>query len=228
MINKKIKPQTSEISIEKARIIAHLMFDGTLFESKYHYTFRYINSSKELINQFIQDANTTYGLTPPSSFEKIQGKNIDTFKVTFLAKEAYLDLLKYSPSYSTSKYKTSIPLEIMTGNKQIKIEFLRAFWEDEGSISSLGRIMGDLNSKKIINQIIQIHNELGLNFKLVEYYKNDTPTYKIYLPKSKENLSLFYNLGLFDKSIITHGRNLGRRKIDVLKEQIEKLKNRQI
>lgn len=221
-ITKKIKQQNT-ISVQKVRIISHLLFDRTIFKTGYHKIVRYINSSKELIGQFIKDVEEVYGLNL-SSFEIIQGVNLPTYKVSFSSKEFYNDLLKYSLSYSTSKEETTIPKEILGGNKEVKIEFLRAFWQDEGSISSIGRISGDLKSKKVINQIIDLHKEFGLNLKLIKYLNKNGFIYKVYLLKSKENLERFCNLRLFDKSIITHSKNLGKRKFDVLLENIAKLK----
>ena len=223
-ITKNIKPQQIKISPQKTRIIAHLMFDGTIFKLKYHRVMRYINSSRELINQFTQDVYEIYGLMP-SAFEELEGKTSPVFKVTFYSKEMYEDLLKYSSSYSTSKTETSIPELILKGNRDVKIEFLRAFWEDEGSISAVGRIMADLKSERVIKQIIVLQEERGLSFKLILYHKDNKELYKIYLPKSLENLEKFQDLNLFGNSIITHGVNSKRRKEDVLKEHIEKLKN---
>ena len=42
--------------------------------------------------------------------------------------------------------------------------------------------------------------------------------YKIYLPKNEESLKIFYRLGLFEKSIVTHGKNIGRKKKEVLQD----------
>jgi hypothetical protein len=46
--------------------------------------------------------------------------------------------------------------------------------------------------------------------------------HKIYLLKTNDNLKKFYDLDLFDKSIVTHGRNIGRLKKEVLNEVINK------
>jgi len=218
-ITKNIKPQQLKISPQKTRIIAHLMFDGTIFKLKYHRVMRYINSSRELISQFIQDVLEVYGLKP-SAFEVLEGKTDKVFKVTFYSKEIYEDLLRYSNSYSTSKEETSIPELIFKESRDIKLEFLRAFWEDEGSISAVGRIMADLKSERVIKQIMKLHEEFSLSFKLISYKKDDQCFYKIYLSKSQENLEKFYDLNLFGKSVITHGINAKRRKVEVLKEHI--------
>ncbi len=222
-ILKQIKFQDKTLSLPKVRIIGHLLFDGTVYEVDYHYIARYINSSKELINQFILDMKAIYGIAP-TSLEVFKGKNkINYYKVTFSCKAFYEDLRSYFESYSTSNQNIKIPASIMNASNSIKLEFLRTFFEDEGSISSNYRIMGDLKSKVILQQIISMLKEFGLAFRFCRYKQYTGYMYKIYLLKTKENLIRFYNLRLFNKAITTHGRNIGKRKLDVLKEALSKI-----
>jgi len=221
-ILKQIKPQNKTLSLSKVRIIGHLLFDGTVYKKDYHYIARYINSSKELINQFVLDMKKVYGINP-TSLEVFKGKNnLNHHKVSFSCRVLYEDLMIYFESYSTSNQNIRIPNSIMNAEKNIKLEFLRTFFEDEGSISSNYRIMGDSKSEVIIRQIINMLKEFELLFRLCRYKQYTGYMYKIYLPKTKENLTKFYRLKLFDKAIITHGVNSGRKKLDVLKEFIEK------
>jgi len=135
------------------------------------------------------------------------------------------DLLRYSNTYATGKVN-SVPKEIIT-KKEFKLELLRAFFEDEGSISFNGRIMADLKDGHILEQLRKILEEFELGFRMCSYKVYTGTMYKIYLPKNLENLQKFYNLKLFDKSIITHGKNACRKKADVLIEILEKLKKAQ-
>ncbi len=222
-ILKQIKPQYKTLSLSKIRIIGHLLFDGTVYKMGYHRIIRYINSSKGLINQFISDMKKVYGIDP-SALEIFKGKNnLNHYKVTFSCKALYEDLTGYFQSYSTSNQNIQIPSRIVNANKSIKLEFLRTFFEDEGSISSNYRIMGDLKSKIIIQQIISMLKEFRLTFKFCRYKQYTGYMYKIYLPKTEENLKRFYKLKLFDKAIITHGNNIGKKKANVLKEAISKI-----
>lgn len=223
-IVKQIKTQKYILEPAKARIIGHILFDGMLYHNKYHYLAKYVNSSKKLIDQFIKDVREVYGLKT-AYIETLNGEFMITYKVYFKSKQLYLDLKKYFESYSTTNKSIAIPAKILNAEKRVKIEFLRAFFEDEGSISANGRIMGDLKSEKIINRILRMLREFGLFFKICEYKSYTGIFYKIYLSKTKENLVLFDKLNLFGKSIITHGKNKGKFKVQVLKEQIEKLKN---
>lgn len=221
-ITKRIKNQLSYLTLIKVRIIAHLLFDGTLYKSGYHYFIRYINASKDLIDQFASDIKETYGVLPTSLEISKNKKGFSCYKITFKSKLIFEDLQKYFTSYSTSNESIFIPKKIIKADKKIKLEFLKAFFEDEGSISFKGRIMGDLKSEKIIKQIVELLKEFGLEFRLCRYDQYTGYMYKIYLPKKQENLKKFYNLGLFEKAIVTHGHNLGRKKLDVLKEHLIK------
>ena len=221
-IVKQVKNQKGNLSIQKIRIIGHTLFDGTIYSKDYHSVVKYINSSRELVDQFIKDIKQVYGLNP-TSLEVSKGKNnLNHYRVSFKSKLIYNDLMKYFPSYSTSNQKISIPKEIMTANEKIKLEFLRTFFEDEGSIGHTGRIMGDLKSKLIIKQITKLLDQFKLPFGVSRYKEYTGYMYKIYLLKSRDNLEKFYNLKLFDKAKITHGKNMGRKKLDVLKECIKR------
>lgn len=223
-ITKKIKNQLSYLTSTKVRIIGHLLFDGTLFESEYHYVIRYINASKDLIDQFALDIKKIYGILP-SSLEIFRSKNnFNYYKITFNSKLVFEDLKKYFVSYSTANDKIVIPKEIMNAKEEIKLEFLKSFFEDEGSISFGGRIMGDLKSEKIIKQIVKLLKEFGLEFRLCKYNQYTGYMWKIYLPKNKQNLEQFYKLGLFEKSVIVHGYNLGKKKLNILREYLMKMK----
>ena len=213
-----IKLQKPFLTPEKVRVIGHSLFDGMLYNNKYHYLVKYINSSRQLIDQFVKDVDKVYGLKR-YYLETIPGKNMITYKVYFKSKLFYEDLKRYFKSYSTTKSFIKIPLEIINSNKEVQIEFIRSFFEDEGSISSNGRIMGDLKNLNIIRQILSMLNKFGLHFKLCSYRDYTGITYKIYLLKTLENLKLFYKLRLFDKSIITNGINMHKKKIEILKEQ---------
>ncbi|MDO8564318.1 MAG: hypothetical protein Q7R87_04895 [Nanoarchaeota archaeon] len=219
-----IKPQSLGLSIEKARIISHIFFDGTIFKSNYHSIVRYINSSKELINQFIDDVKKVYGLNNPI-IETFSQCKVPYYKVAFSSKKMYEDLLKYIPLNINKKDLLPIPSEILNGDRDIKLVFLSSFFTDEGSISKDGRITGDLKNEKMIRQIILILEEFGLPFRICKYEEKNGPIFKIYLPKKIEYLEIFQHLKLFDKSIITHGKNINKKKQDILKLTLERLKN---
>lgn len=200
----------------KVRIIGNLVFDGAVYTNCSHYSIMYVNNSKGLIEQFIRDMQDTYNVKPSS--HEITG---NYQRIKYYSKLIYKDLLKYSKSYSTSDKKCTIPQEIMKGKRMFKIQVLRSFWENEGSISAKGMLSADLKSLKVIMQLSQLHNELGLNHKICQYW-DISPTYKLYLPKTQETYRKFLELGLFSKANVVRGYNTGRKKIEVLKEHYKK------
>ncbi len=215
-IPKQIKLQEQALNHSKARVLAHLFFDGTVFRTgKYHFFIRYINSSKELVDQFLEDMKRVYGVAH-SSFEIVTCK-IKCYKISYKSRIVYEDLMLYAPTYSTSNDSAALPQQILNASRGIKIEFLRAFWEDEGSISKNRRLMADCKNKTVIMQLAELHKELGFTYGICRYREPTGWMYKLYLLKKKENLERFYRYKLFDKSIVTHGSFIGKRKIEVLK-----------
>ena len=207
------------LSETKVRVMSNLLFDGAVYISNgYHYSIMYVNSSDNLINQFIDDMREIYNV-------EHSGLEIATTykRVKYNSKIIYQDLKKYFKSYSTSSEDCIIPNEIMNGPKSFKITMLRAFWENEGSVSKEGRLAADLKSLKVIHQLSQLHNEFGLKHNIASY-SHHGQMYKLYLSKTKENYQIFMDLGLFSKAMITKGFNKGKKKVEVLKIAINKLK----
>ena len=129
---------------------------------------------------------------------------------------AYSDLLRYTKSYSTSNMVTRIPKVIINGSKQIKLEFLRTFWDDEGSISGDGTLSGSSNSYTVIKLLAEIHNEFRFKNSIYKVKSQDKWIYVLRLRKNKKNLRTFYKNRLFTDSIVTQGYNYLQKKFDVL------------
>lgn len=200
------------LSEAKVRIISNLLFDGAVYISNgYHYSIMYVNSSDELISQFVDDMKQVYGVNP---FLEVQP---NYKRVNYNSKVIYNDLMKYFKSYSTSSDLCFIPNEIMKGPKAFKIIILRAFWENEGSISKSGQLAADLKSLKVINQLSKLHNEFGLKHNITRYTEPTGFMYKLFLSKTNENYQRFTDLKLFSKAMITKGFNKGKKKAKVLK-----------
>lgn len=203
----------NSLNESKVRIISNLLFDGAVYKDKeYHYSIMYINNSKKLIDQFITDMQEIYN-TNPSSLE-----NSDNYqRVKYFSKRIYEDLTRYMESFSTSNKNCIIPSKIIGYNKPYKIEILKAFWENEGSVSKEGALSADLKSLKVIKQLSKLHDDFGLKHNISKYWANGW-AYKLFLSKTKENYQKFLNLKLFEKADVTKGYNIGKKKLEVLKD----------
>jgi hypothetical protein len=205
------------LTIEKVRIIANLLFDGSVFRSKYHYGIMYVNSSKDLIFVMIEDIRKSYSIEP--HIEKIQGKVGKYSKIRYFSKGIYLDLLKYMPEFSTSSKACKLPPWLMNGPKEIKLLFLQAFWENEGSIAKSGTLAADLKSRKVMKQLSVLHLEFGLKHYICEYDKGGS-VFKLILNRGKENYLKFYDYKLFERSTVTKGYFIRKKKKEVLRQYL--------
>lgn len=226
-IIKPIKKQKQFLTPAKVRIIGNLLFDGSVFKSKgYHYSIMYINSSEELVKRFCKDFKKVYNVQA-SIFEVKEKTKL--YRAKYNSKLIYIDLLNYIKSYSTSNKFAEIPKEIRNGPKKLKIEFLRTFWDNEGSISKESRIRGSSNSFRVINQLNRIHEELGFETNIYKDKRNLNINYILSLNKNIRNLKKFYKYKLFtDYSLITRGVFNGMKKMDILKYFLEKYKRQDL
>src|SRR3989344_1316120 len=148
------------LSIEKVRIISNLLFDGAVYNVEYHYSIMYINGSRNLVDQFRNDMKIVYGVEP-SSFEICQSNTSTYFRIKYLSKVIYEDLLTYFNTYSTSKENCLMPNWLLNADQNIKIIFLQAFFANEGSISVSGKLAADLKNKAIIFHLSKFCKDLG-------------------------------------------------------------------
>ena len=173
MLIKNIKHDSHILTPQKARIIARLMADDCLYKFKSNYTLKYEVSNEELLKQFEQDVLYVYGLRTKRYLNesgKKKGKLIPFVLVRSI--KAYNDLLRYSSSYFSDKW--IVPKEIFESSLEVKREFLRAFFDDEGSIVKLkGRpcyvILYSINLKGI-GQISLLLKDFGINSRIKNGY----------------------------------------------------------
>ncbi len=127
----KIKAQNGGLTPEKARIISRLMGDGALYKHKHDYTIKYEVKDEESLQNFAKDLKKVYGLEMWRWWNKSgkTGKKIPFVRAR--SKLAYEDLLKYG-SYSCRLWR--VPKAIFNASKKIQAEFLKAFYDDEGSV----------------------------------------------------------------------------------------------
>lgn len=163
---KKLKPGFEKLTKEKARIIAHLIADGCAFISKHDYNMKYEVSDRELLSSFEKDMIKVYGLDLIKGYNPSgkTGKPIPFVRLR--SKLAYKDLIKYAAYFSKD---WRIKDKVLNSSRGIKREFLRSFFDDEGSVVKQGNY-GIIRLYSInlegLKQIQKMLNEFEINSKI--------------------------------------------------------------
>lgn len=155
IINPKLPIKESQ---EFYRIVAHMIGDGCAAERKVPY---YANTRKELREQFRNDLNIFGEL---KSYER----KLATVSIICFPK-VVTDLLSHILEIKFSS-PDHIPKQIFSAAKECKASFLRALFDDEGTISTnLAISMSNLNLVKDIKLLIE---SLGIETNALTSKKN--------------------------------------------------------
>lgn len=132
----KLKPGYEKLSLEKARLIAHLIGDGCVYKCRTDYNICYDIIDDGLLQQFVEDFIFVYGIKPKISIKRSgkTGKLLPNLRIR--SKLAYLDLIDYCDYFSKT---WSVPKQIFNSSQKIKKEFLIALYDDEGSVIPYGK-----------------------------------------------------------------------------------------
>jgi len=211
---KKIKINHKTLTVEKVRILSHCFWDGHISK----WTVSYGNISKDLIEEFKGDMLEVYGVYPDKEYKLKRDSRQDIYIINYYSKVVCDDLLRYSPSFSTSSSEAAIPQQILNcQNRLIVKEFLRVLWEDEGSISHNGLIRVKIKGKYIRDQLIKLHKKFAIE---LSPYRESGDNYGIYIKSNLRNLQKFDEV-CFKLSSVTYGKNKGRLKYNVFRSLID-------
>jgi hypothetical protein len=200
------------MTVEKARILGHCLFDG--FASKY--VVSYTSASKDLVMQFAKDVTREYSIRP--SVKKFNGKYVPYYEIYACSKVMCDDIRRFILN-SDIRNRQMLKEEIENENEQIIAEIARAFWEDEGSISIEGNLIGEIKNKSLRDQLIKLHDKLSI--QVTPYTDRTYDCYGIYVKRERKNLARFCEKIGFRYGIVTAGKRVGCKKLDVLLEQYE-------
>tara|TARA_Y100000310_G_scaffold186269_1_gene186379 strand:+ start:34045 stop:34572 length:528 start_codon:yes stop_codon:yes gene_type:complete len=128
---KNIKIDSNKLTIEKARIIAHLIGDGTHCKSKHDYNIIYEVKDEESLKQFYDDLIKVYGLEPLLEWNTSGITKLPIKRVRLRSKLAFYDLFRYATYFSKN---WEIKPLFLKASLKIKKEFLRALFDDEVSV----------------------------------------------------------------------------------------------
>lgn len=153
----------AKITSSLARIHARICGDGSLFQYKekdsygylgcykpnsyrYRYGLCYTNMNQRLIREFIEDIKSTFFIKPLyySNYVKVKSKD-----VWILLKELG----------AGKSHDWSIPSKITNANKEIKKNWIRAFFDDEACFNADGRIRVRSVNRKGMAQIMKMLRE---------------------------------------------------------------------
>ena len=192
---KNLKNGFEKLTIAKARIIAHLIGDGCVYKSNHDYNIKYEVKDLESLNSFEKDMLSVYGLKLTKGFKEsgFTGKPVPFLRLR--SKLAYEDLLKYS-TYKSKDWK--IKSKILQSSKQIKKEFLKAFFDDEGSVVPEGK-KGIIKlysiNKEGLQQIQKMLLEFDVDSKLDSGYGAKRNVYALLIKDlNKFNKEIGFNL----------------------------------
>ena len=160
---KQLKEGSYKLTKEKARLIAHLIGDGAHFKTKSDYVLKYEVRDEESLKQFSDDVFEVYGLKT-SWYWNTSGKTGKPIRyVRLRSRLAFEDLLRYS-TFSSASWKLNSCL--LNSAKGIKREFLRALFDDEGSVKSRYEIaLYSINQPGLL-QIKSLMDEFGISTRI--------------------------------------------------------------
>ena len=202
---KKLKPGFQSLTREKARVIAHLIGDGYHGQSGTDYNLKYEVSDLELLDQFEDDLLYVYGLKPTRGTNPSGKTGKPIPYVRLRSKAAYEDLLLYASYYSKD---WEIKDQILVAPLDVKVTFLSALFDDEGSVIPQG--------KKAIIRLYSINLD-GLK-QIQEILSTDFSIFSKMVPGFGLKRNVY---ALTIRDIVTFSEKIGfslKRKIDRLKE----------
>lgn len=205
-----LKPKLDE---KLASVLGHLFFDGSVpnnYDGKF--ALNYTNSSLESVEDFIKNMGVCFHLKPQKVW-KADGKNIAWYAVCFLSKKAWNFVKSFSNSFSTKK-EVGIPKQIKNSVPKIKRSFLQSFWDDEGCISHNGILSGVSKSKRMIDDLFEMHTSLGINCS--KWWNKKQNTHILRIKTNLDDFLIFSKKVGFKHGKVSKGHNLGKFKKTVL------------
>lgn len=146
-----------KFSLILSRIAGHLVGDGGVRIEKDDRTVYYANKSLILINQFKEDILTVFGEIEPYEFtDERDGTHI----VKFPSIVGLILTIYFGPLVADLK---SVPDLILNSNKNHKINFLKALFDDEASVSiTERRIQFEMANELIVENVKKMLEGFGI------------------------------------------------------------------
>jgi len=193
IINKKRLP---DYWLHLARICGFLAGDGSVYINKggknsYHYNICFFPDHISLVKTFVKSFNFLYPLTP--RIKKIK----KYYRLRLKSKLIYRNLTSFS---NFGVLKWNIPLAILK-TKELKKEWLRAFFDCEGCVGKRAIQVQSVN-KKGLYSVQRLLRELDINSKMYIYQRKNKKWNINYILMilGKENIKKYIQLIGFNHS----------------------------
>lgn len=183
---KKLKKNFENLTKEKARIVAHLIGDGAHYKTKHDYVMKYEVRDEELLKQFSDDLFNVYGLKTSRHINKSGYTNKPIYFVRLRSKMAFEDLASYATYFSKDWI---IKEQILNADLSIKRQFLRALYDDEGSVKSKYEIALYSINKEGLEQIKMMLKEFSIDSHIKSGFGANRKVYGLIV----KNHKLFYD-----------------------------------
>lgn len=203
-VPKPVVVTTRHLTASKARILGHILFDG--FASQY--LISYSTASKLLAQQFHRDLTANYrGIK--ARIRVYPSTNIDVYEVSDASVIACSDIRRF---VENNDHRTSQVLAnyVLGAGSRVIGEILRAFWEDEGSVTVGGNIIGSIKNRELRGQLLVLHKRMGIDVS--SFVDRVNGMFGVYVRRSRPNLLHFDLTAVFRKSIVTQGHRTGSTK----------------
>ena len=160
-----------------------------MYKCRTDYNIKYEVIDDDLLIQFEKDLVDIYGLTPTKGLNP-SGKTGRLIPyVRLRSKLAYEDLLSFCNFYSD---KWVVPNQIIESSEEIKKEFLKALFDDEGSII-IGKKYFEIRLYSInfggLKQVQNLIDEFGISSKIRSGYGSKRNVYGLAITKDREKFS---------------------------------------
>lgn len=185
----------SQITPALARIHAHVCGDGNLFRSsekdsygylgrykpnrrRYRYGIGYTNYNQRLIKEFMEDTKLTFNLKPYYRDNYVRVKSRDVWI-----------LLKDLGAGKSRDW--FISARIIKAGKEIKKNWIRAFFDDEACFNANGRIRVRSVNRKGLTQVMKMVREFTPCH--ITPKKNYYPDHSVYLNINKSDVEKYFS-----------------------------------
>ncbi len=184
--------------------VGHVLFDGWLYMDRKRgkYVVGYSNKSQTLISQFISGTRVLYKVP----YVRLRSNGVK--EVELYSKRAYYSLLEAIGNIDNYLFND---LDI--------IQFLRAFWDDEGTIStSEGSLKLRARQNKMLDFLVMLHRKIGVPAR-IDYNG------KGIVISGRKNICLFSRLIGFSRGVYVGKsrtmKNFGREKWVLLRQLLK-------